>query len=317
MRSRPPRSATPPDTASWTAALLKAPVANRWSLFWLLVLPMTAAMLAGMQRLDLSAPEDVTRMITWSVRWAVPFIFLIVAAPALPRLFPGEFPRWLLRNRRYVGLVFAAAMAWQGVFIFILSTQHSGFYYADVYLLRDELEGSSGYLLLAAMVITSFRIGRRPLSLMQWKALHRSGMYFLWAYAFSVYWWNLYYYPDARALDHVYYWAGFLAFAARIAASGRDRDRKQQATTALPLRIGGSLLVIGGLVVAATGDLWYEPVSARVLAADWSADLERWLPFWPFEPFYSLVLIGAGVWLATATAAGRDSGSPAATPAAP
>jgi DMSO/TMAO reductase YedYZ heme-binding membrane subunit len=297
-------------------ALLQAPLVNRWPLFWLLVLPMTAAIVASAQRLQLSAPEDVSRLIACSVRWAVPFIFLVTAASALPRLLPGEFPKWLLRNRRYLGLVFAVAMAWQGAFIAILSTQHSAFYYADVYVLRDELEGSSGYLLLTAMVITSFGIGRRRLSHRQWKTLHRSGVYFLWAYAFSVYWWNLYFYRDAQPLDHVYYWAGFLALAARIAAWGRDRRKNRQARAALPARIAGKLLIVGGLVVAATGDLWYEPVSAVVLAADWSADLERWLPFWPFQPFYSLMLIGAGTWLTTATAARRDAGSLAATRAA-
>ena len=60
-------------------------------------------------------------MIGFSVRWAVPFIFLVVATSALQKLFPGPVPGWLL---------------------------------------------------------------------------HLSGLYFLFAYAFSVYWWNLYYYEN-------------------------------------------------------------------------------------------------------------------------
>jgi len=41
--------------------------------------------------------------------------------------------------------------------------------------------------------------------------LHKSGVYFLWAYPFSVYWWNLFYYSQQRTLDYGFYAAGFLA----------------------------------------------------------------------------------------------------------
>jgi len=32
---------------------------------------------------------------------------------------------------------------------------------------------------------------------------------------------------------------------------------------------------------------------------EWSADLVLWLPFWPFEPFLSLFIIGLGTMLVT------------------
>ncbi|MEM1187405.1 MAG: hypothetical protein AAGI72_02700 [Pseudomonadota bacterium] len=279
-------------------------VLNGWPLFWLLSVPMLGAMSLETLSADLGSAEGVSHMIAYSVRWSVPFIYAVVAASALPKLFPGEGTRWLLRNRRYVGLVFALAMAWQGAFIFILTQLHRGHYYADVYLLRNELEGSSGYILLAAMVFTSFSLGRRALSSAQWKVLHRSGVYFLWAYAFSVYWWNVYYYDDPEFIDHVFYWAGFLVFSARIAAWGKTRSRRTTAVEAGParmLQVLGLGLIVLGIVASATGSLWYETVSGQLLSPLWSQQLEQWLPYWPFEPFLSLLSIGIGVWLLTAS----------------
>ncbi len=279
-----------------TRALLRQPPMNGWPLFWLLALPVSGFTMYTISGIDLASPQGVSHMIQYSVRWAVPFIYLVTAASAMPVLFPGEVSRWWLRNRRYLGLVFAVAMAWQGAFIFMISTLHSGYYYSEVYYLRDELEGSSGYIFLTAMVLTSFRFGRQRLTPPQWKILHRSGVYFLWAYPFSVYWWNLSYYGSAAAIDYIFYWAGFLAFAARIAAWGKKR-RAQIALTGVSERAAGGLLILLGLVAAATGSRWQEPVSTALTAADWSAALELWLPFWPFQPFLPLFIIGAGTWL--------------------
>ena len=68
-----------------------------------------------MLRVDVSTGEGVSEMIGYSVRLAVPFIYLVVAASALPVVFPGAGSTWLLRNRKYIGLCFAVAMAWQGL----------------------------------------------------------------------------------------------------------------------------------------------------------------------------------------------------------
>jgi hypothetical protein len=293
---------TPPRVQMDFAMILKHPILNGWGLFWSLVLPMTAFMCVAMTGFDLASADGVSHMIQYSVRWAVPFIYLVTAASAMPILFPSEFTRWWARNRRYMGLVFAVAMSWQGAFIFIMSNVHSGYYYGEVYLLRDELEGSSGYLFLAAMVITSFRFGRQLLSSAQWKVLHRCGVYFLWAYPFSVYWWSLYYYGNPLPIDHVFYWAGFLAFAARIAAWGKKRRQQLQAqagAVSLAARTTGAALIGAGLLASATAGYWREPTSSFLLAPQWSATLELWLPFWPFEPFLSLFALGIGTWLLT------------------
>lgn len=299
---------------------LKHAALNAWGLFCLLTVPMSLVMVAEMLRTDLSAPAGVTHMISYSVRWAVPLIYTVTAASALYTLFPGPITTWLMRNRKYIGLAFAVAMAWQGLFIFLVSTFHRDYYFGEIFLLRDELEGSTGYVFLAAMVATSFEFGRRQLSGAQWKLLHRSGVYFLWAYPFSVYWWSTHYYPDPEPIDYVFYWGGFIAFALRIAAWGRNRHRGAVRSAAggrvsPASRVLGAGLIAGGLLASATGSWWREPVTSFLTGPEWSATLVSWLPFWPFEPFLPLIVIGLGTLLATAQrpAPGRQSLNPEVT----
>lgn len=279
---------------------------NGWRLFWLFSVPISVTMLIAMSSSDMSSAPGLSAMIAFSVRCSVPFIYLVVAASSLRILVPGAFSNWLLRNRKYIGLCFAAAMAWQGLFIFIMSNFHRDYYFEEVFYLRDELEGSTGYIFLAAMVVTSFKFGRRFLNTQQWKLLHKSGIYFLWAYPFSVYWWNLYYYGNARPIDYVFYWCGFLAFALRIAAwgklrrqAGRSDPASNVPATPLSFKALGSAVAVCGLLVAATGQHWHERVSAFLTGPEWSANLELWLPYWPFEPFLSLFIIGLGTLLMT------------------
>ncbi len=284
--------------------MLKNKAINEWRLFWLIAIPMSIAMVIAMMGVDLSTVSGVRSMIQFSVRLAVPFIFMVVAASAVQKLFPGPFSMWWSRNAIYFGFCFATAMAWQGLFIFMMSNFFRDYYFEEVFLFRDELEGSTGYIFLTAMVVTSFNIGRKHLTPKQWELLHRSAVYFLWAYIFAVYWWNLFYYEDPLPIDYVYYWAGFLAFALRIAAWGKKRQQAAQkndpaSSTPRAFTVLGGALVVFGIVVAASGLYWIDPVSAFVTGPEWSANLVLWLPFWPFRPFYSLFIIGLGTTLMT------------------
>ena len=44
-------------------------------------------------------------------------------------------PGWLLRNRKYTGLCFAVAMGWQGLFIFLMTNIHRGYYFEEIFFL--------------------------------------------------------------------------------------------------------------------------------------------------------------------------------------
>lgn len=288
----------------------KLKIVNGWFLFALVSLPISAAIVAELLRVDMASGKGVSHMIGYSVRFAIPLIFIVIAASAMQRLFPGPFTNWWLRNRKYLGLCFAVAMAWQGLFIFIMSTWFRDYYYAEIYLLRDEIEGSVGYIFLAAMVATSFRAGRKYLSARQWKVMHTCGVYFLWAYPFSVYWWNLSYYNNPQVIDYVLYCCGFFAVAVRIAAWGKQRGglaapAGADTRTITAPKILGTAIIIGGLVAAATGLQWQSAVSGFLTSPEWSAKLELWLPFWPFEPFLPLLVIAIGTMLATTSLHGE------------
>lgn len=288
--------------------VLKNKAINGWRLFWLISGPMSILMVIQMTGADMSSGAGVSKMIQFSVRFAVPFIYLVVAASAVQKLFPGPFPSWWLRNRKYIGMCFAVAMAWQGTFIFIMSNFFRDYYYADVYLLRDEIEGSIGYIFLPAMVLTSFEFGRKHLTLKQWKVLHTTAIYFLWAYPFSVYWWNLSYYPDPQPIDYVFYWSGFIAFALRIAAWGKQRRHAAQrivppGNTPFALKVLGGAIIAFGLYASAASLYIQKPLTDFLTAQQWSADFVLWFPFWPFEPYLSLFIIGLGAFLFTRTRA--------------
>ena len=284
--------------------VLKNKAINEWRLFWLISIPMSITIVIAMMGHDMSTAHGVSEMISFAVRWAVPFIFLVVAISSLQILFPGPFPMWLLRNRKYIGMCFAVAMAWQGSFILIMSNFFREYYFTD-YVLRDELEGSIGYIFLSAMVVTSFRFGRKHLNQKQWKLLHKSSLYFLWAYAYSVYWWALFYYPynqNPRAIDYVLYCCGFLAFALRIVAWGKQRQQaakrnNPESSTPFAFKVLGSAFIAFGLFLSASQ--WQESVTAFLTAPKWSENLVLWLPYWPFEPFLSLFIIGLGAMLVT------------------
>ena len=288
--------------------MLKHKALNKWNLFWLISLSMSAIMVFEMLQTDLSTGEGVSHMIGFSVRFAVPIIFLVAAISALQKLFPGPVPAWLLRNRKYIGLCFAVGMAWQGAFIFVMSYFKPEYYYTEVFFFRDELEGSTGYLFLTAMVLTSFDFGRKRLTPQQWRLIHLSALYFLWAYGFSVYWWNLSYYPDPQPIDFVFYTMGFAAFALRIVAWGRQRLQRAsrdvpEGYTPASMKVLGGILIGLGLYYAVWSLIYQEEITAFLNAPDWSSTLTLWLPYWPFEPYLSLFLIGLGTLLTTKTRA--------------
>ena len=210
--------------------LLSSSFMNGWRLFGLIAIPVSVAVLAAMATVDLASPAGISEMIQFSVRLAVPWLFIAFAASSLAAIAPNAFTRWLLRNRRIIGLCFAAGMAWQLFFILWMVLGHWEYYVEEAYSVYDLSEQLPGYLVLSAMTLTSFRFGRNRLSARQWKILHKGGIYFLWAVVWSTYWFELYYYDDIQAIDYAYYWAGFMAWLVRVLAWVKKRSPQAAAT---------------------------------------------------------------------------------------
>lgn len=201
--------------------ILKSKHLNGWPLLYWIIGINCAAVLAYMPTQDLSKPLGVSEMIQMSVRCSVPFLYLAFAASAMKTLFPGKITRWLLRNRRSIGLAYAAAMAWQLFFILWMWTGHWDYYTEEVYSLEDIIFQVGGYTFIFAMTITSFHAVRRRMSLMQWRVLHKTGIYFLWFTVASTYYYELTYYNDRQIIDYIFAAAGLLAYLMRVAAWSR------------------------------------------------------------------------------------------------
>lgn len=195
---------------------MKTLAVNGWKLFWLISIAMSVAIIHAMTQVDLAVPWGTSAMIQFTVRCAVPCLYIAFAASSLATLFPNRFTRWLVRNRKIFGLCFATGMAWQLAFIVWLVGGYLHYYLEFSYSPVDLLLRLPAYVLLTAMAITSFRYGRGKISDRQWHRLHTIGIYFLWGTVWSTYWYELHYHNDIQFIDYVYYWAGLAAWGLRI-----------------------------------------------------------------------------------------------------
>jgi sulfoxide reductase heme-binding subunit YedZ len=279
--------------------LLQQKIINQWSLYCLFCVPMSIAIIGTMMTVDMAAAEGVSSMIAYSVRWSIPFLYFAFAASALQLLFPSEWTRWLLRNRSIIGLCLATGMTGQIAFIITLVGWHRDYYVEEVYVLRDVIEGLTGYLFLFAMVVTSFKRWRKRLTSKQWKTLHTYGIYFLWAYAFSVYWHALFYYAEQPdAVDYLYYVGGLSAWALRLTAWCKKKLKKSVAVQGNSLAlVSGVAILLFALFGVVSGSWWQGPVYENLYGFDFTLWLELYMPYWPFVPYLPLLIALPGAWL--------------------
>ena len=143
------------------------------------------------------------------------------------RLCPAPATRWLLANRRFVGVGFALSHLMHAVAI-------AGLYRADPGLfwtlapVATLMGGGSVYLVILAMAGTSFDRAVRWLGLVAWRRLHWWGAWFIWASFLAT---NL-----RRLPQGAWYW---LAVALVLAACGLDERPQPAAMLAIakPLRV--------------------------------------------------------------------------------
>lgn len=217
------RRQTDPTRAKPSMDILKSRQLNGWPLFFWIAGTNALAVTAYMWTQDLDSPTGVSEMIQMSVRCSVPLLYLAFAASSVHILWRSDFSRWLMRNRRSLGIGYAAAMAWQLFFIVWMWTRHWGYYTNEVYSLQDILFQVPGYLFIFAMTITSFYPVRRRMSTMQWRVLHKMGIYFLWFTVVDTYYYEITYYTDRQIIDYLFAAAGVVVYLLRVAAWARLR----------------------------------------------------------------------------------------------
>ena len=150
-----------------------------WRLFTLLALILIGlcAGIAGMRGFEV---EGMRMVIRFTARSSLLLFCLAFSAAALARLWPNGWTRWLRRNRRQLGLTFAASHALHAGAIFAFAQMDPAGFAAATNLASD-IFGGIGYAIIIAMAATSFDRSAAAIGPRAWRALHLWGGYYLWA----------------------------------------------------------------------------------------------------------------------------------------
>jgi hypothetical protein len=143
---------------------------------------------------------------------------LAFTASAAHRLWPGRFTRWQRRNRRYLGVAFAASHLIHAAMIATLAALDPAAFHVRVGEM-SRVPGLVGYGFVIAMAATSFDRSAALLGRRGWRVLHTVGALYLWVAFLNAF--------LIRALRMPGYWPavglGVAAMAIRIAAWAQGR----------------------------------------------------------------------------------------------
>src|SRR5258707_2198273 len=148
-----------------------------WRLFAVLALTLVALSLwiSGMPHFEV---DGVRMVIRFTARTSLLFFCLAFGAAALARLWPNAWTRWQRRNRRYLGVTFAASHAIHAVAIICFAVLDPVGYAAATSVASYVFCGI-GYAFIIAMTATSFDRAAAAIGARAWRMLHLNGGYYL------------------------------------------------------------------------------------------------------------------------------------------
>lgn len=139
----------------------------------LLLLAAGATLLQGA-----SLTEGLRAVIRLTARTSLVLFLLAFSASSLARLFPGAFTRWLVGNRRHVGMSFAFSHAVHLAAIVALARTDFETFHRLTNIVTY-LGGGLAYVFIALMAVTSFDRTAALLGRNAWRRLHSIGMWYL------------------------------------------------------------------------------------------------------------------------------------------
>ena len=149
-----------------------------WRLLAVLTLSLIALSLwiASMRQFEV---EGVRMVIRFTARSSLLLFCLAFSAAALARLWPNAWTRWQRRNRRYLGLSFAASHAIHAIAILAFARMDpAGF--AEATSPASYIFGGIGYAMIIAMSATSLDRTAALIGPRAFRVLHLVGGYYLW-----------------------------------------------------------------------------------------------------------------------------------------
>lgn len=121
--------------------------------------------------------EEATRLIIrQTARLSLVAFCAAFAASSLLRLWPMPATRWMMRNRRWLGLSFALSHLTHLVAILTLVRIAPDFEIEPMTIVF----GGLAYVFIAALAATSFDGAVALLGKRRWQLLHKTGMYYIW-----------------------------------------------------------------------------------------------------------------------------------------
>jgi len=142
-----------------------------------------AAMVAVILGVAGSGEEGIRVVIRATARTSATFFTAAFVASSLRRAWPGSVSRWLMTNRRHLGVSFAVSHL--AHFLAILAL--AGWSFSKMAVDAGPVAGIFGgvaYLFVVAMAATSFDRTAAWVGPERWKRLHTVGAYYIWAIFF-------------------------------------------------------------------------------------------------------------------------------------
>lgn len=137
------------------------------------------ALCAGVLTLSGAGEDGIRGVIRLTARTSLVLFLLAFTASAVHRLWPRPRTRWLLANRRYLGLSFAASHGLHLLAVVALAVRHSDEFW-DHTQVSTIVVGGIGYVFVALMAATSNDTSVVWLGPRRWKLLHTVGAYWIW-----------------------------------------------------------------------------------------------------------------------------------------
>ena len=147
------------------------------------ILTLVTSALAGLVAWALAAhgvSEDAVRsVVRVTARSSLVLFLLAFTASSLHAFLRSGTSAWALRNRRHLGVSFAASHT-----VHLLALVALGLRFPDPFLVDLEaiavIGGGLAYVFLYAMTLTSFAGPARALGARRWKTLHTAGAWYIW-----------------------------------------------------------------------------------------------------------------------------------------
>ncbi|WP_028232597.1 membrane protein [Paraburkholderia mimosarum] len=150
---------------------------TRWKLFGMLtiIVALVAVVASAMAP---NGVESLQYAIRATARTSFVLFLAVFLSTSVARLAPSALTRALARERRYIGLSFAASQFMHAMALIIyIGTAPEAFWVGRTP--AKNIPGSIGYLMILLLTLTSFAMPARLIGPVNWKKLHLAGVWIL------------------------------------------------------------------------------------------------------------------------------------------